>query len=378
MRNTHLVEVKTEASVQEEISYKPLAKEHLPGVADLLNRIFNSRFDAKVLEWKYFDNPAGKPISTVILAGAQVVGVLGSIPAKWVYKGTCVNAIKQVDLAIDQQYRRLDIYLQLVALNAIDLARYKAFFTYGIANKESIEVNKSFLLNVAVNKVPRHSRILNPLPYLKRMKIPSLLLPVLNTFGKLFLSMHYPSTARIPKGYTMETVTAFDKRFDSLWDRMKAEYDLALVRDADFLNWRYCRAPQMTYDIKIIQTRATGNIIGAIVLGLQEKPQRIGNIYDLLVPRDTPEKFTRALLCEAIQHFLRKKADKIRCWMYEHAHAYSTIKASGFFPRTDERCLNVSIDETRDDVPDISFFAKRENWYISLSDSDTAFEFEED
>lgn len=48
-----------------------------------------------------------------------------------------------------------------------------------------------------------------------------------------------PTRSTAPTSETIEPVSAFDQRADALWDQLRGDYELARVRTADWLNWRY-------------------------------------------------------------------------------------------------------------------------------------------
>ncbi|MDO8348619.1 MAG: GNAT family N-acetyltransferase [Planctomycetota bacterium] len=64
----------------------------------------------------------------------------------------------------------------------------------------------------------------------------------------------------------VRTVARFDAATDALWDANKGASQLAIVRDAKYLNWRYADALDATYELCECRERRTGALRGIAVL----------------------------------------------------------------------------------------------------------------
>jgi GNAT superfamily N-acetyltransferase len=98
-------------------------------------------------------------------------------------------------------------------------------------------------------------------------------------------------------------IDSFDERADTLWDEASTAFDFAVVRDADYLNWRYCDPRAGVYRVRGVIDE--GQLLGFIVTGARGPKRDDGEIVDLLVAPGRDDVL-QALVADAIQ---RAKAD---------------------------------------------------------------------
>ena len=79
----------------------------------------------------------------------------------------------------------------------------------------------------------------------------------------------------------VEDIGFFDEGADELWDKSKDYYDYAVVRDREYLNWRYCDPRGGRYFCK--GAFEDGKLVGYAVLRINaiEEDYSVGFIVDL-------------------------------------------------------------------------------------------------
>jgi len=146
---------------------------------------------------------------------------------------------------------------------------------------------------------------------------------------------------------------------------VSAEFPIALVRNARYLNWRY-RKPGQEY-VRFICCR-DGALAGYIVLRVLEAGNlKVGLIMDLLA--DRASFAGKHLIRRAIQWGLDLKLDFIDCWMVPNSYYYRLLRMMGFRERPSETRL--VLRKFNADVP-LDFLTNLGNWYLTLGDTDEA------
>ena len=89
---------------------------------------------------------------------------------------------------------------------------------------------------------------------------------------------------------------------DALWDRLKDESRLAIVRDARYLNWRYADAAHTSYEIVECRERASGALRGVAVFTKTDFLfPGAGQIVDWLCPVEDDDAMTSLVAaCERL------------------------------------------------------------------------------
>lgn len=123
-------------------------------------------------------------------------------------------------------------------------------------------------------------------------------------------------------------VERFDQTIDGLWERVSGDYDAAFVRDAKWLNWRFCDCPGLTYT-RFVAHR-NGAAVGYLVLRRAEPVELPhGIIADAFAARHDTETM-RALLVHAVNWFGCGVAS-VECATSIAEHA-GVVRVLGFMP----------------------------------------------
>ncbi len=79
-------------------------------------------------------------------------------------------------------------------------------------------------------------------------------------------------------------VERFGAEIDHLWQRIQSDYTFAVPRNSEFLNWRFCDCPQMSYRRFVAQR--DGRTVGYVVLRRTESVELPhGIIVDVVFER---------------------------------------------------------------------------------------------
>ena len=159
-------------------------------------------------------------------------------------------------------------------------------------------------------------------------------------------------------------IQRFDDSFTALWEQLASKFDLAVRRDAAYLNWKYVNAPHVRYLIAALR-RDDRSVGYAVYRHLHEPRGRVTLLVDFLVdPAD--EAGFQTLLGWLDREARRADSDKIRTDAM-HADYRKVLKRSGYFQvkSTMEFVVKVNAVEV-----DASFYERTSNWHVTLGDSD--------
>lgn len=117
-------------------------------------------------------------------------------------------------------------------------------------------------------------------------------------------------------------IESFDARFDELWERVSETQRVAIVRNRDYLNWRYSHHPSRQY--RILCAESDGELKGYIVI----LPGRLVRIMDLLAVDEGAADF---LIRSAVTYASRQKSAVVAVRLPEKNYYLQAFRRSGFY-----------------------------------------------
>jgi hypothetical protein len=179
----------------------------------------------------------------------------------------------------------------------------------------------------------------------------------------------------------VETVRRFDESFTALWDMVASKFDLAVRRDAAYLNWKYAEPPHVRYNIVVLRSDlGAGRTELAALSGrpaarpprgyavyrhVREPRGRVTLLVDFLTDPDDLDAF-RTLLRWIDSEARDADSDKIRTFAM-HAGFRRALRKAGYFQVKSTMEFVAKINE----IPVApSFYEKHDGWHVTLGDSD--------
>lgn len=159
-------------------------------------------------------------------------------------------------------------------------------------------------------------------------------------------------------------IQRFDDSFSELWEELAPKFDLAVRRDAAYLNWKYASAPHVRYSIAAL--RREGQHRGyAVYRHVHEPRGRVTLLVDFLAdPAD--EDGVSTLLHWVDREAREADSDKIRTFAL-HAGFRRILKRSGYFQVKSSMEFVARVNAV--DVDD-AFYENTDRWHVTLGDSD--------
>jgi hypothetical protein len=159
-------------------------------------------------------------------------------------------------------------------------------------------------------------------------------------------------------------IDRFDDSFSTLWENLAPKFDLAVRRDAAYLNWKYVNAPHVRYSIAALR-REDRNVGYAVYRHVHEPRGRVTLLVDFLTDPEDEAGFATLL------HWVDREArnadsDKIRGFAM-HAGFRRILRRSGYFQVKSTLQFVAKVNG----VPvDPSFYDRTDTWHVTLGDSD--------
>jgi len=228
--------------------------------------------------------------------------------------------------------------------------------------------------------VPARQKYIKPLRYgdLLRKKVGDRFGRVLGRLAGSFIggpidmaAKLFRMSSRIPNGYALEDINTFDERFDRFWAKIASAYPIMLVRNAEYLNWRYTRYPFTGIESFALVRDEEIAGFAAIYTGIGDNGLVFSAILELLAAESQTAVY-RYLLGEAIHRADRNRAVTIMGKAITD-DLRQTYRAYGFTLRT----LPFSPFTYKNNTvfPD-DLFDNPNNWFTSLGDGDASYYFD--
>ena len=254
-----------------------------------------------ICAWKFARNPHGPARIWVADDGGRIAGCYILNPVMLRVGEAAVHGAQAVDAAVSPDYRGRGVFTDLARAALTDAANdgIALVFAFPSAGAFGGQVRVGFRPQFAIPKAYR----------------PLLWPPRRWTFD----------------GLTRGEVSAFDARFDIFSKHARAG-EIALQRDADYLQWRYYDHPAKTYDT--ITCERHGQICGYCVLmiGPRRKKLSQGYVVDFQVLPDSGPA-ARFLACHALERLRSLGAQVAMSWERPSGPEQEALASYGFSSR---------------------------------------------
>jgi len=167
-----------------------------------------------------------------------------------------------------------------------------------------------------------------------------------------------------PLSGEVRLIRRFDASFDRLWARLAPRFDLAVRRDAAYLQWKFVSPPHVRYSIAALYRE--GEAHGYVVYRHAREPRgKVTLLVDFLVdPDDTDALVT--LLRWVDREARAEDSDKIRGFC-QHAAFRKVLKGEGYAQTASTLQFVIKLNAFSV-AP--AFYTETANWHITLGDSD--------
>ncbi|MFC2145934.1 GNAT family N-acetyltransferase [Acidobacteriota bacterium] len=310
-------------------------------IMDLDARELPSRWNPRSVEnwyWKFTDkNPAGHSFIWVAEHEGHLVGHFAAVPFRLKVFDEGLTASHTIGALVDKKFQKKGLLKFVGDRLMAELVQNNIPYTWGFPNKlahkfENVALGYNNLINFDEWKIKKDN------------------------------------IKKIPFNPCIRQVTEFDKKFDRLWKTCSPEYEVAVVRKRDYLNWRYLQRPDWEY----FPFACYENDIlkGYVVLKLyREAGTRRGHIIDIFAGRKD-ESTISSLIDAGLNFFIEKAVDEVMVWIWGNPLVEELFSRKGFFKEEIDRPLILRINKEhkyQEQILDSS------HWYFTMGDSTEIF-----
>jgi hypothetical protein len=315
------------------------------------------------IKWQFLNNPEKGSIVCIAFDEKEdrTAGIYALFCVKFKIRNKILTATQSLDTMTDVNYRGQGLFNNLAKEVYAKAEKEGISFVYGFPNGHSINTFRKRLGWKVLDPVPF---IIKPLrsKYFTN-KIPGL--RFLPDFKMTF------SNFKKSKKFKIKEDSRFPDDVNLIWKIFSNNIDVSIHRDKTYLEWRYIQKPNENYKISHCYD-LNGQYLGFVIYIVKEKHNgKIAYIMELMYNLEEP-KVGKFLLNYAVDKVKKEKADCILAWSLEHAPNHNIFKKQ-FFLKMPEKLKPIELHfGVRAFSEDLSkTINKRENWYISYSDSDT-------
>jgi len=349
------------------------------GYIALMNIVFpRYRCDLKRWRWEFGGNPFGS-VQTFSDFKGKIIGHMGLMCVPIKIEKRILLGSQAVDLAVHPSFRRKGIFLEIGKKLSRDAKDRGIVISYGVPNEPSYRGHVKygwFLVSeipVLVKIMRRKSFLLFVLARFRDcLKRPDLISmsKFMRTIKNLIkvASVKYFKHPLCSDYFEKHIVTSFDGRFDKLWEEMSSQYQLLVVRNAKYLNWRYVKKPYSNYVILTVERNR--KIEGYIVLLKESRGflgWKTGYIVDIFAKS---EKAIHWLLHYALEYFVKENVDSVTCWMMKNQSPYDCLLQNGFIDDyLGSQKLICRFNADNNEYKKLYYRVEKE-WFFTIGDSD--------
>jgi GNAT superfamily N-acetyltransferase len=327
---------------------------------------FGERFPDGTVEdfyrWKYFGNLLGNAIVGIATAGNSVVSVVAATPKRVWLLGKTVLAYELGDFLTDGNYRKMGLFSQLIELVCSQAAVRGASLVYVRPNDVSFPILTGKLSFHEVQRIDARKFLIPSHTLSRKTGIPASLL------GRSGIDWFLKNLC-IPKSSGSTVTVAAVERFEQageFWERTSTGYNFSLVRDSNYLNWRFCDGP--TPYRRWLALR-DGKMAGFLITSA-DRSGRTAAVVDLFTESGDKEA-VRALLATGLSSLLASGAQLIRTWVLQGpAQSAAQEGLRRAFPFRRKNHLHLAFRVLRADEIPLPLPAQK--WHFTLGDSDGA------
>lgn len=332
--------------------------------------IFKSCFDkngshkkVENIDWQYLKNPTSNSVVDILFdtEAQRTAAIYALFCVKFKIEDKIAIGAQSLDTLTDLEYRGLGLFFQLAKNVYSKSEKLGLALVYGFPNKHSFPIFKKLLKWQVLDPLPFMIKPLRSKYFTKNIKILSFL-PNIN-LG--FTRFSYN------KKYVIREEDKFPVEVNYIWEIFSKDIKVGVIRDHEYLTWRYILKPNESY--KIVHCYTLNNVyLGFVIYAIKEKHNgKIAYIMELIYDLEKPE-VGKLLLKYAIAKIKAQKADCILSWCLDHSPNFNIFRKELFIKMPEKlRPIELHFGAFAFNKQISSIINKRKNWYISYSDSDT-------
>lgn len=342
-------------------------------LADLFSQVFGKEVSSGWWLWKLKERPS--PSENVLLAVTQeggkerIVGQYAGIPIRVKLGDSVHDAMVSVDTMTSPDFRRRGILTKLGAI------AYESWADAGVAAVLGLPNERWGSRTSALGWVK-----LFPLPWLRlpmrldvmlagSRRVPRMLKTAARGVGALVsrvIARRWQRHGMERQGIEIDEANVeMLSAFDTIWSKVSSHYEHSIVRDGEWVRWRYLEVEGFRYTVLL--ARANGEPEGYIAYRVDASRGRpTGYIADLFAAPDAVA-IPRVLLGRALGDLWARRVGSVMATALPGSSLDRLLKATGFKPMpaafsTEMVPLDPSLD--------LAHLSEQGSWHLTAGDFD--------
>jgi hypothetical protein len=247
--------------------------------------------------WRYLQSP-NKTHIAISTVEDRIAGVGHCIQLKVKLGEKVVTASYDDDYATYPQYRKIGVYKAVTNLADSIKNDIGADFCYWITTNP-----------IVLTKAMIHQQVTFSTPFSDLVRIRDVdrfleKVPIENPQTLKTEFSNTPATIHIDdaeRKIKLRDLDLFDEDFDRFYEKIVDGYDYIMMRNHQYMNWRFIQNPETTYKIKAAEL--DGEIVGYAVLEVEDYDgYSIGSIFDLFTFQDRYD-LVKSIFKELVAYF---------------------------------------------------------------------------
>lgn len=354
--------------IRNEIEYDVLKQEELNDLANLITETRNIPFGEPHIRshskdyynWMYFRNPAGKAWVYGARHNGKLVGSFAMAPKRIKIGDSAITCGKTMDMFTAPDYQGCGLMSQ-ISTRVFDAAKRDGTHIWYVTPSDKsypIFLKKwgyvePFEIKCCLSVLSVSGLLASKVNFAKLAAISK------NTLGKFERNFYLRREKKIKKIYEIESITSFGDEIDEFWNRISAAIPVGLIRDSQYMNWRYIDNPDQYQSFVF---RRNKECCGVLVLKYTlRKGMRIGEIVDLVCQIDD-----ESAIIDMIRYGLSKMQEDgcivCQAWQIPDTRMARLMKKAGL------RINHSTVKFLLSPNAPYSMFYMRENWLIAQGD----------
>lgn len=318
-------------------------------------------------------NPGGQNMMYVMKEGDKIIGSDGLLPFELQVGDRTVLSAHSVKSMTHPDFKRQGIF-KTMTLNSLAKAReHHLSVVIGLANKASYPAYEKFGWPTLYERdiYIRPINIYNPLR--KKLKL-SFLAGIGATAFLAYDGMRLWWKKSKQKGYQVAMHAEVPESAGACFDRYRNHFNVMIVRDYKYLNYRYNKRPDVKYDTITIEDE-NNEVVAFAVLRLVKLAHStmVSVAENFANPMD--EKAVESLTNAMIEYACAKKADYMVAGCGRHEPFPRVFRSYGFKTNKKPLSNNMMIACATSDSFDMHALTGYENWFITQGDGETELDF---
>lgn len=319
---------------------------------------------ADVWKWQYICPPAGRAFVRVADHDGRTVGHQAIFPLQIKIGDRYLKGAQALDAMTHPDYRRQGIFVTLADEVYSEAESEQVELIYGFPNSQSIHGLTERLGFFTLETIAVHVRPMSLYGAIARKSKTRLLASVIGTPTQFIFDLLHRTKSHAK--VRVSKVERFPMEVDNLFRRLADRFRNMVVRNAEYLNWRYADHPSKEYEI-LLAHDSNGILCGYCVVGKRRKTGLdFAVILDLFA--DPEDDLTVSALLKQSMCVARMNNDQMLCCaVLSESPFLRSLKKSGFIISRKNFPFIIRLNSSTIEIDDVN---RIRDWHVMLGDSD--------